>query len=1589
MKKTGIFMKRIIRLLSLISLGAILTSCEIGLGEVVDMQAPVVNVVSPERTGYILKTFQISGTATDNTGISTLSLTVEPMDNPTDSNSYFFRIANDKWQKLDVSSNQWNDYENEYNKIAGNKKNYSWTLSFELPETVQSGTDFIITTQVYDSYNNESKNSKDERSVTVDMEEPVVSLIAPSVRPSYSAEFDAGRDYKLEDNSVLANLLNGTFTISGSQKEDAKLSYLIVYLDEKQDKNLSDLQNAVISQKVTGDNLRNWSTDINLSKIPGYETGKHILRIVTESHDSAGNIETKVHGWFTYWNDADKPWVSAGFGEGSTENSRASVYPSCALQGQAYDDDGLKSLSIMIYKNDETTPISSENIDLADENYPTYKAWTINALGESCDFRVEVSCTDINNIVSTKIIRYLTVTDTNPPKIVINTDTSVPMLGDASGKVTLSGTVTDDGGIKSVYLVRVKSGISSDALIDYYNSKYSQWNKASSTGTIDSNGNKIWNLTLSDDVIEDTIHKRTFTKDFNIFTDFGINGSTETLTTQNFIIMAKDTGDCANIDSFTWAGDTIAPNLTIDTVTVNTSTGTKKESIDFAEYNTLHKSKKLQPFNKNSSGVITDKVILSGTWSDNSTDNWTNKSKRGNITINWEGASVTVNPDDNGTWSTNPITPPDVTTASISAQFQDYAKNTVKVNENFFVSSSNPELLRISAIENDGSYKVGDKIHITLEFNKAVTFSGGTAVPSLTLNVPVSGTKKTINYDPSYKVKNENNQDIETNGTATHVFTYTVSAGEDIPVLDVTNINLNGHTWKDSDGLAVKSMAMPSTNNKLNKSRTITIDTISPYFKAIKAITPAGSYNKGKEIFIQAQFSEEVTIETVSKIKLGLNAASQLETDSAVKTGPDTVLFTYSINDRQNVNGLDVNSITITDANIKDAAGNILTSTRIPERTGLSSINVDTTTPGAPTITGITNNAIIYASTGAKFTIAGFTDDVAVRKYSVDNGKSWSDYTGQVTLLDNGDYTVTAYQQDKAGNVSSNATAIHFNIDAGHILTSVTAGVPTGTYTTGKEIPIYLNFRKPINVNNAAALSLNLSNGQKATYSSGSGTTQALFKYTVQEGDSCDALNVTSITGTFTDAAGNNVSSYVTSIPTGKNLVDSRTIKIVTGQPIAGTTTLTGNTLSVDFGLPISKGTGNITITHGDGYKAPAVLSVEKYNKLKAKNSAISTYYEPGTNGSDANGNSDLTEKYILKYTYDVTNTTVIAALKTAGADQVIVPINSSYVTVSGTKLLITLEDSYELPVKGATYSVSLPASLVKDRQNHTNDAATKTITLAGVEAPAIRINKVAETINVTAKTVTQPTTAGVKIDCQTPGIQRNAGLTWTVKSQTNDRVTKAKGATITQNKLSLSAVNSLSSTNTATPFNLGSTTDLDKGYIYQITAVATKSGVSQTTYEFAYRTVYSVQNTDKAMGEVGDSYTQFWLRGGDDSSGGVSTAGFPVSWNTSEFDKVRAMTKKTNSTTWYWITWNINTKCYPQPLRGDFPSDAVEKGPSVWCWGMQGPIPEGLDKFILYPGHSMSIDANVDYQAGNMSFYEKHCEYRDNNGNVVKSKKP
>lgn len=136
---------------------------------------------------------------------------------------------------------------------------------------------------------------------------------------------------------------------------------------------------------------------------------------------------------------------------------------------------------------------------------------------------------------------------------------------------------------------------------------------------------------------------------------------------------------------------------------------------------------------------------------------------------------------------------------------------------------------------------------------------------------------------------------------------------------------------------------------------------------------------------------------------------------------------------------------------------------------------------------------------------------------------------------------------------------------------------------------------------------------------------------------------------------------------------------------------------------------------------------------------------------------------------------------------------------------------------------------------------------------------------------------------------------------------------------------------------------------------------------------------------------------------GGVSTPGFPLSWDKSETSKIHAMTPIGNATevikvvnengrennvqfyirTFYWVSWEINTTAYVGFLVGDMPSDASTNGPKNWCWGSCSWV-GNKNEYPVYPGESLKLQDRFptsycegEGSKGRYGYQDKHKESR------------
>lgn len=1623
MKKINILFLSIFTLFALI-----LSSCTIGLGEAVDMEAPEVSISSPENFSSIPQTFKISGNIKDNFQLKYLQVEVSQDSKVIQK----YKLEELKWYVF--SNGSWSPYENKENKVTGDKLSVAWILALSLSKA-QSGTDYVVTAYVYDQFDNQGKKSKDTITVTVDAIDPVVSVSSPVLLPSENlvSDFNALKAEDIKDVSKIGSFQNKDFTIKGNVREDSEVKSLTIYLDSETTSSV-DISSAdfnpIIKKTVSGD-LRNWNISINKSDFTSsYQTGKHLIRVISESTDSAGNIEVKVLGWLIYWNEADIPWIVPDF-SGVSESDEFTIRTSYLLRGSAYDDDGLKKVIAKLYtKVGEATDYSAEPVktyEIPVNNGVKNTKWECAAPEFICHFYIEFSCIDIYGNVSAVEKRYCYVNSITPPDVTFTYEDGTDILStskavcDPDGNITLSGKITNSEKIVNVKIVRIAEG-NETTKISYSDPADPVWNLPAS-GNRTSNGNLIWEILNAQTVppaavstfnTTSNLYEYSFSKDFNLFgPDFNIRNSfpgtgKEKLGNQLFIVRAENESGNSSIKEYTLLGDNTSPTITIDKITAGSNSQFTIDNVPSAL-----KSVKTG-----------ESITIEGSWDDNSFAKFNNENYL-NFEISGLNFAAPVIDKTNKKWSATYTvkSTDDIASVSVSAKIEDLAGNNSTNNFTFFFDNNKPQFMGYNS-DSSGTYGAGEVIPVYMEFNREITVTG---TPELTLS---NGGTATF--------------DATSNGTNKLKFNYTVASSNTSGRIYVSGLTQN-LSWKDSSGNEItnddiQQFKDTTSPQSLYNRKIIEIDTLAPTVTGINYITLAGSYKALKQIIIQLEFNEEVNLTDAYNLKLKLNSNNNACAECSVKNSSKYVNFTYNIADGHTASNLRVESFNY-NGSIKDAYGNSNDSTKTISSPILqaqnSGIIIDTTSPDTPTINTLVNNKIYYAD--QTFTI-NFAESNGTKEYSLDNGASWTTYTSAVALSNNQDYFIVARQIDAAGN-ESNHDSLKVTMDKGNCLESITVDYPNGTCRSGT-IPINLNFRKPVYFSSAPTIKINIKNGdstqKELTCVSASGSRKLTFNYEVSPGDSTptsgDIQKLYLISDSFSGSLYDSDVDYKSEIPVGFDpSLLTADIKIETSAPIAtlsfkqigdkinedggdgDVNKYTNPTLIISFSKKINKNRGNIVITQDAAkYKAPAYLSDSEYNKYK---SAIENYYERTTNGCDAiTGKPFTEEKWILKYEYSTANNSAVSqALIKANAHVIEIPVASEKVSVSSDKktLSIPLEDAYALGVKGAKYTINLPQSFVCDDNGEPNTEKELEVTLNGKENPVIRVNKgVKEKVSPNSQPdFSSLITTTAKIDCQTPDaiisykkwnkkttdvelVKINSTVVKMKQGETTFDVTKTPNDTpkstdsdFTKEKWISS--NILSSTansdgdklsDDSIEISLGDPNEEISGYKCLIGA---KTVDGQEIYESAMKTVIYLKEDNSKKTYPSDEYDYRWIRGGDAQNGGISSSdvNFPYSWNTSEFTKVRAM-KETNSSSgeYYWITWDLTMTSYVMFLAGDMPADVASNGPSKWWWSSCG-WTQDEDDLPVYPGEKTIYSFAASDKYGGTAYLEdngKHKEYRD-----------
>ena len=688
---------------------------------------------------------------------------------------------------------------------------------------------------------------------------------------------------------------------------------------------------------------------------------------------------------------------------------------------------------------------------------------------------------------------------------------------------------------------------------------------------------------------------------------------------------------------------------------------------------------------------------------------------------------------------------------------------------------------------------------------------------------------------------------------------------------------------------------------------------------------------------------------------------------------------------------------------------------------------------------------IIFDSQGTSFKLTNNGEEnIESMEYKINDG-SWIPYSGEVRLTNDGTYTIKARQTDKAGNETSeaniSAAAKSFIIDKGELLTRLTADTVSGAYSTNtntKVIKGRIEFGKTVQIAKESTITLNVKHKNQGDSDPKSDSdTQTVdiiecntdsaktkgyaegkvftFEFPITEGDNSDGyLDVTAFSFSKVKVQGKEVAISLPDEDNSKRFKKNRSIEILTGKPKLASDSKFElkeengtSVLKIEFDRKIKKVGGKITLTQdisSGKYHVPAVLSSEEYNELTgiaAIKDTIQNAYKKGVNGANLieqkleNGvtrkylENDVTTKYILDFNTDDTDSTLITAFTTSAKKHIVeIPVVADEVTIEdadedgyGRILKVDLSETYKLPVKGADYTMTIPANAVTDKVQNKNAVFSKVRTAAGVENPVIRLQKPKYTIGNPGNT-TNPNvnmaiaqSAKFRIDCRTPSATIKYKLEESISAQktedAKDKYVDTKTADPTPPASATEDYDSSDSENNVISVASGDNYLVDsyanaKGVKIAILAEASANGDTKQCYEYATRTVLKFNiNTYEGVGSETDvigtydsKELQVWVMGGESPYGNNSNNNFPLSWSdpTKFMIMKGAFSSNDMKSQWYLVTWDITSATYHGFVIGDVPSDVRTKGPTKWIPGENSWVTQKKN-YVLYPGETLLMD--------------------------------
>lgn len=461
-----------------------------------------------------------------------------------------------------------------------------------------------------------------------------------------------------------------------------------------------------------------------------------------------------------------------------------------------------------------------------------------------------------------------------------------------------------------------------------------------------------------------------------------------------------------------------------------------------------------------------------------------------------------------GTIQNDSLTNADLDMAAVAAALDTSA---------MLVDATTPTIASITPPAND-IYAIGDQINFTVTFSEIVTVSGS---PRFSLNV----------------------------GGSTRYATYTGGSGS-------TSLNFRWtvqNNYEDTDGIEISSAAIdPRTGGIIDRGgnetdydisgaipdlSSVFVDGIRPVILSVTI--PANTYTDGDTVTATVTFDDTVIVSGGSPTIAGNFDDSGGANNFAYQggTGTTTLTFDYTVLVGDgDTDGIDLGaSITEGGATFQDINGNDATLTL--SNTNFPAVLLDAisptaaiTSPSAGDYINQTSDAVNYAITGT-CDDAGATYDIQVDGVSAAgqagvscDGANLSG-TFNTTGIGQGALSLTVVATDASANTSTSAAVAVTKDTVAPSITSITPPAD-GNYELGDDVDFTVNFDEDVDISGTRILITVGADSLYASYSSGSGSSTPVYRYSVGASDyDSDGIALSSPLqengGSIQDAAGN------------------------------------------------------------------------------------------------------------------------------------------------------------------------------------------------------------------------------------------------------------------------------------------------------------------------------------------------------------------------------------------------------------------------------------------------------------------------------------